>query len=112
MSTDLPTARRLIAAAIGYTQERRGITAVPATSLVDSVADWQVGREEAFSDVEAYLRGVAELLAADSGPVPCHYCNMLVAPDTVGGGVHATHPAISNPWDCLANPNGHLIAKS
>ncbi len=44
-------------------------------------------------------------------PRPCHYCNMLVAQDLNGSGIHATHPAVSKPWVCPANYEGpHFLA--
>lgn len=39
-------------------------------------------------------------------PKPCHYCNMLVSRDLQGSGVHATHPAVTEPWTCPASPTG------
>lgn len=47
-----------------------------------------------------------------SAPVPCHWCNMWVEPDAEGPGVHATHPAVKQPWVCELSADGrHLIVK-
>jgi hypothetical protein len=38
-------------------------------------------------------------------PVPCHFCNKLIAQD-VEGRWHATHTADKAPWVCYS-PSGH-----
>jgi hypothetical protein len=65
----------------------------------------------------AYLTVNGDRIAAvtplprKDAPVPCWYCNMLVSRDTQGSGIHATNPAIEDPWVCPANANDglHLI---
>jgi hypothetical protein len=41
-------------------------------------------------------------------PRPCHYCNMLVSQDRAGQ-LHATNPAVAEPWACPASPDSRHL---
>jgi hypothetical protein len=64
-----------------------------------------------ISYVTQYGIRIAAITPLSEGISPCHHCNMLVSRDQESGGIHATHPRITEPWACPASHSGrHAIA--